>query len=133
MTTSNLRRLALLAACTVFSNLLIPVAHAQTAAYPDKPVRIIVPFPPGGVADTVGRPVAQALAKELNQSVTIENKPGAGGGLGIAQAARAKPDGYTLLMSLSSMTTIPEADKALLLKLTPASYIGDAKLLASQI
>ena len=98
---------------TVLMCAVVPGAQAADDVWPSKPLTIIVPFPPGGVADTVARPVAQALAKELNQSVIVENKAGVGGGLGIAHAARAKPDGYTLLMSLSSMTTIPEADKVL--------------------
>ena len=88
---------------------LAPLAAAQ--AYPDHSITMIVPFPPGGVADTVGRPVAEALGRELKQPVVIENKPGAGGGIGMAQVAKAKPDGYTLLMSLASLTVLPEADK----------------------
>ena len=83
------------------------------AAWPDKPVTLIVPFPPGGVADNVARPVAQALSKQLGQTVIIENKPGAGGGIGMAFVAKAKPDGYTLLLALSSISVIPEADKVL--------------------
>ena len=85
-------------------------AHAQ---YPDHPITMIVPFPPGGVADTVARPVAEAMSRELKQPVVIENKPGAGGGIGMAQVAKAKPDGYTILMSLASLTVLPEADKIL--------------------
>jgi len=68
--------------------------HAQ---YPDKPITLVVPFPPGGVADTVARPVAEAMARELKQSVVIDNKSGAGGAVGIGHAARAAGDGYTLL------------------------------------
>ncbi len=74
---------------------------------------MIVPFPPGGVADTVARPVAEAMGRELGQPVIIENKAGAGGGIGMGQAAKAKPDGYTVLLSLSSYTVLPEADKIL--------------------
>ena len=85
-------------------------AHAQ---FPDRPITMIVPFPPGGVADTVARPVAEAMGRELKQPVVIENKPGAGGGIGMAQVAKAKPDGYTILMSLASLTVLPEADKIL--------------------
>ena len=88
-------------------------AAASAADYPDHPITMIVPFPPGGVADTVGRPVADALSRELGQPVVIENKPGAGGAIGMGQVAKAKPDGYTLLMSLSSFTVLPEADKVL--------------------
>ena len=83
---------------------------AAQPAYPGKPITMIVPFPPGGLADVVGRPVAEAMGRELGQSVIIENKPGAGGGIGMAQAAKAAPDGYTLLLSLSSFTVLPEAD-----------------------
>ena len=84
-------------------------AAAQTA-WPDKPITMIVPFPPGGVADTVARPVAEALAKELKATIVVENKAGAGGALGISAAARAPADGYTLLLSLSSISILPEAD-----------------------
>ena len=81
--------------------------------YPARPITLIVPFPPGGVADNVARPVAQALSKQLGQTVIIENRQGAGGGIGMAYVARAKPDGYTLLLALSSISVIPEADKVL--------------------
>ena len=87
-------------------------AHAQSA-WPDKPIAMIVPFPPGGVADTVARPVAVALTRELKQQVVVENRAGAGGATGIGAAARAAPDGYTVLLSLSSISILPEADKIL--------------------
>lgn len=87
------------------------VAIAQE--YPARSVTLVVPFPPGGVADNVARPVSVALGKQLAQSIVIENKPGAGGGIGMAQVAKAKPDGYTLLLALSSISIIPEADKVL--------------------
>jgi tripartite-type tricarboxylate transporter receptor subunit TctC len=74
---------------------------------------MIVPFPPGGLADLVARPVAEAMSRELGQPVVIENKAGAGGGIGMSQAAKAKPDGYTILLALSSLTVIPEADVVL--------------------
>ena len=88
------------------------LAVAQ-GAYPTKPVTMIVPFPPGGLADIVGRPVAEAMARELGQPVVIENKGGAGGGIGMAQAAKAAPDGYTVLLALSSYSVLPEADTLL--------------------
>ena len=84
---------------------------AAQANWPDRPITMLVPFPPGGVADTVARPVAEALARELKQPVIVENKAGAGGALGIAHASRAAADGYTLLLSLSSISILPEADK----------------------
>jgi tripartite-type tricarboxylate transporter receptor subunit TctC len=74
---------------------------------------MVIPFPPGGVADTVGRPVADALSRSLGQPVIVENRPGAGGGIGMAAVAKSKPDGYTILMALSSISIIPEADKIL--------------------
>jgi tripartite-type tricarboxylate transporter receptor subunit TctC len=88
-------------------------AAAAQGAWPDRPITMIVPFPPGGVADTVARPVAEALSKELKQPVVVENKVGAGGALGIGTVARAPADGYTLLMSLSSVSILPEADRIL--------------------
>jgi tripartite-type tricarboxylate transporter receptor subunit TctC len=81
--------------------------------YPTKPITMVVPFPPGGVADVVGRPIAEALGRILKQAVIVENKAGAGGGVGMGQVAKAKGDGYTLLMALSSITILPEADKVL--------------------
>jgi tripartite-type tricarboxylate transporter receptor subunit TctC len=88
------------------------LAHAQ-GAWPSKPISMIVPFPPGGVADTVARPVAEALSRELGQQVIVENRAGAGGATGIGAASRAAADGYTILMSLSSISILPEADKVL--------------------
>jgi tripartite-type tricarboxylate transporter receptor subunit TctC len=86
------------------------VAQAQDA-FPSRSITMIVPFPPGGVADTTGRPTAAALEKVLKQPVAITNRPGAGGAVGNAAVANAKPDGYTVLMALSSISVIPEADK----------------------
>ena len=111
---------------------------ASAQDYPARPITLIVPFPPGGVADNVARPVAQALGKQLGQPVIIENKQGAGGGIGMAQVAKAKPDGYTLLLALSSISIIPEADKVLgrsplftLDQLTPiARFTADPVVLA---
>ena len=79
--------------------------------FPAKPIALVVPFPPGGVADIVARPVADAMGRHLNVPVVVENKSGAGGGIGMGYVAKAKPDGYTLLMALSSISIIPEADK----------------------
>lgn len=107
------RRAAALAILTALSPLtLVSPAHAQED-YPARPVTLLVPFPPGGVADTVARPVAEALGRLLKQPVVVENRAGAGGGVGMSQAAKAKPDGYTLLLALSSITILPEADKVL--------------------
>jgi len=105
-----------------------PHAIAQSTAYPDKPITMIVPFPRGGVADTVARPVAEALGRELKQPVVVENRAGAGGALGIGVAARAPADGYTVLLSLSSISILPEADKILDRK--PAYQLSQFKPIA---
>jgi tripartite-type tricarboxylate transporter receptor subunit TctC len=94
------------------------LALAATAAfaqsdYPSKSVTMVVPFPPGGVADITARPVAEAMGRYLKQAIVVENKAGAGGGIGMSYVAKAKPDGYTLLLALSSISIIPEADKIL--------------------
>ncbi len=105
-----------------------PWAAAQSAPWPTKAITMIVPFPPGGLADLVARPVAEAMSRELGQPVVIENKAGAGGGIGMSQAAKAKPDGYTVLMALSSLTIIPEADVVLA---RPAMFaLGDLRPIA---
>jgi tripartite-type tricarboxylate transporter receptor subunit TctC len=83
--------------------------HAQDA-YPTKPVTMIAPFPPGGVADIVGRPLAAAMEKTLKQPVLVVNRSGAGGAVGTTAVAKAAPDGYTILMSLSSISIFPVSD-----------------------
>jgi tripartite-type tricarboxylate transporter receptor subunit TctC len=80
------------------------------------------------VADTVARPVAEAPARELKQTVVVENKVGAGGALGLGGAARAAPDGYTLLLLLSSISILPEADR--LLERKPAFALKQFRLIA---
>ena len=91
---------------------LLPLI-AFSQAFPTRPITMVVPFPPGGLADIVARPVAEAMSRDLGQPVVIENRAGAGGGIGMALAARAKPDGYTVLMALSSYSVMPEADALL--------------------
>ena len=108
----------------------LALPHAATAqgTWPDKPITLIVPFPPGGVADTVARPVAEALGRELKQTVVVENRAGAGGATGIGAASRAAADGYTLLLSLSSISILPEADT--LLGRKPAYMLNQFKPIA---
>jgi len=84
---------------------LAPAASAQE--WPSRPLRLVVPFPPGGLIDQMARLVAPRLAQELGQPVVIDNKPGAGGNLGAAEAARASADGYTLLMASPPLTISP--------------------------
>jgi tripartite-type tricarboxylate transporter receptor subunit TctC len=86
-------------------------AHAQAPAYPAKTIRLIVPFPPGAGTDTVARFVAQKLGQALNGTIIVDNRTGAGGAIGAAEAARAEPDGYTLLFVAGPFTTVAAASK----------------------
>ena len=94
---------------------LVAGAGVQPAAaqepYPSRPISLVAPFPPGGVADLTARPVAAAMEKVLKQPVGVVNKTGAAGAVGMQFVATSKPDGYTLLLALSSISIIPEADK----------------------
>jgi tripartite-type tricarboxylate transporter receptor subunit TctC len=85
-------------------------AWAQ-GAWPARTITMVVPFPPGGQADLAARPIAAALEKSLGRGVVVENRGGAGGSVGNAAVARAAPDGHTLLMTLSSLAVLPEADR----------------------
>jgi tripartite-type tricarboxylate transporter receptor subunit TctC len=80
-------------------------------AFPSRAITMIVAFPPGGVADITARPTAAAMERILKQPVTVANRPGAAGAVGNAAVANAKPDGYTILMALSSISVIPAADE----------------------
>ena len=82
------------------------LCHGAAAQYPARPLRMIVPFPPAGATDIVGRIVAQKLQERLGQPVVVENRPGAGGSLGSDVAAKSAPDGYTILMATSSTHSI---------------------------
>ncbi len=86
-------------------------AAAAQEAYPSRPVSLVVPFPPGGVADLTARPVAAAMERLLKNPVGVVNKTGAAGAVGMQFVATSRPDGYTLLLALSSISIIPEADK----------------------
>src|SRR5829696_10097101 len=92
------------------ASLLGSPAPAQTG-WPARNVTMIVPFPPGGQADLAARPVAAALEKILGRSVIVENRGGAGGAVGNAAAARAAPDGHTILIGLAVLAVLPEADR----------------------
>src|SRR5881296_4709635 len=86
------------------------IAGAQES-YPTRPITLVAPFPPGGVADLTARPVAASLEKFLKTPVGVVNKTGAAGAVGMQYVATSRPDGYTLLLALSSISIIPEADK----------------------
>jgi tripartite-type tricarboxylate transporter receptor subunit TctC len=100
--------LALMALGTGLTGLFPAISAAET--YPSRPISIIVPFPPGGVADLTARPLALGLEKVLKTPVVIVNKAGAAGAVGMQSAAVSKPDGYTLLSALVSISVIPEVD-----------------------
>ena len=91
--------------------LLIAGGALAQDPYPAKPITMVVPFPPGGVADIVGRPLASQMEKTLKQPVVVVNRTGAGGAVGMASVAKAAPDGYTILMGLSSISIFPVSDR----------------------
>ena len=99
--------------CALVPCLLLAAAAAAQEPYPTRPIALVVPFPPGGVADLTARPVAAALEKVLKAPVGVVNKQGAAGAVGMQSVATSRPDGYTLLLALSSISIIPEADKLL--------------------
>jgi len=81
----------------IASTLVLSPAAALAQAYPAKPIRMILPFPPGGPTDITGRAIAQKLSEQVGQAVVPENRPGAASNLGLELAAKAPPDGYTIL------------------------------------
>ena len=94
--------------------LVLVASSGVTAAdepYPSRPITLVAPFPPGGIADLTGRPLAAAMEKVLKNPVALVNRQGAAGAVGMQSVAVSKPDGYTLLIALSSISIIPEADK----------------------
>ena len=100
---------------------------ALAQAWPARPIRLVVPFPPGGLIDIMARLVAVRLAQELGQAVVIDNKPGAGGNLGAAEVARAPADGYTLLMASPPLTISPALYTAMPYKpeqIAPVGLLG---------
>ncbi len=120
--------LTFLAAC------LLPLAALAQGTYPDRPVKLVVPFAPGGVTDTSGRLIAEALGKRLGQTVIVENKAGASGNIGTLGVVNAAPDGYTLVLGFDGTLVInphvfspfpfdPQKD------LAPVGKIGDATLI----
>lgn len=98
-------KLGLVAAVAAVSFALPSMAHADS--YPSRPVTWTVPFPPGGAMDVIARVLGETMAEDLGQPFIIENKPGAGGNIGAAQVAKAKPDGYTIMIVANGMSVNP--------------------------
>lgn len=132
---SSSRRQWIQAAAVLAGGLLaqasVPAQAQGEAPWPSRPVRVVVPFPPSGATDLVARVIAQRVSQELGQQLVIDNKPGAGGTIGAAEAAKAAPDGYTLLFTTSSTHAISphlmprlsyKADK----DFTPIAHMADA-------
>ena len=122
----------------LLSTLLLVLAFAATTnargEYPDRALRLIVPFAPGGVTDTSGRVVAEALGARLGQPIIVENKPGASGNIGMEEGARADPDGYTLVLGFDGTLVINPHVFAnfpidVMADLAPVGKIGDAILI----
>jgi tripartite-type tricarboxylate transporter receptor subunit TctC len=103
-TTVTLRRRDVV---TAFAIALAGIAPLHAQDYPNRPINLVVPYPPGGYADSAARVVVPSLEKALRQPVIVINRPGAGGAIGTAAVAQAKPDGYTLLFTISGMVTLP--------------------------
>ena len=113
----------------------------QGQTFPEKPISIVIPFATGGINDTVTRPLAASMSKYLGQSVIVENRVGAGGAIGMAYVAHAKPDGYTILLATPNVTVLPDTEilegkkpSYLLKELTPlAMLFADPLVLAANV
>ena len=128
----------MLRALLAIALLAVIPAHAQE--WPTKPVRMIVPFPPGGGTDTVARPLAAKLAQILGQQVVIDNRGGAGGTIGAAAAAKAAPDGYTVLLysvhgavAAAAYKTLPYDLEKDLVPVTTAAIFPDVLVAANRV
>lgn len=125
------RRLALRSSLLLALGLCV---SAAMAAYPDKPIKLVIPYPPGGATDIIGRIVALKLGEALGQQVVVDNRGGAGGNIGAEAVAKANPDGYTLLMgALTSHATIATLEKGrlrynLIKDFAPVMVVGSVPL-----
>jgi tripartite-type tricarboxylate transporter receptor subunit TctC len=114
--------------------LILCFSGSVHAAYPDKPIKLIVPYPPGGATDVIGRILAKNLGESLGQQVLVENRSGAGGNIGAEAVAKATPDGYTLLMgAVTSHSTMATLEKGklrydILKDFTPVMIVGSVPL-----
>jgi tripartite-type tricarboxylate transporter receptor subunit TctC len=100
---ANKLQVVVLLACAVAG---VPIALAQTPAYPTKPIKLVVPFAPGGASDLTGRALAQKMGDSMGQAIVVDNKPGANGVLGIDAVAKSLPDGYTILLTDRGSLTV---------------------------
>ena len=116
------------------ATLILGFSGLVHAAYPDRPIKLIVPYPPGGATDVIGRILAKNLGESLGQQVLVENRGGAGGNIGAEAVAKANPDGYTLLMgAVTSHSTMATLEKGklrydLLKDFTPVMIVGSVPL-----
>lgn len=123
------RRTLLKAAGAAAATAALPSALAQS--YPGKSIRMIIPFPPGGATDILGRVLAQKLGDQLGQTVVVENRPGAGGAIGSEMTAKAAPDGYTIQMATVSTHSIgpamnPKTPYDVKRDFAPVAHLADA-------
>jgi tripartite-type tricarboxylate transporter receptor subunit TctC len=133
-TAPNPKRHWLMLACASALSLALSAPSALAQAYPNKPIRLVVPFTPGGVTDTSGRLIAEQLSKRLGQQVVVDNKPGASGNIGTQLVASAEPDGYTLLLGFDGTLVInphvfPKIGFDTAKDFAPIGKIGDAVLI----
>lgn len=114
----------------IASVLVLAPAGALAQAFPAKPIRLILPFPPGGPTDLQGRTIAQKLSEQVGQQVVAENRPGAGGNVGLEVAAKSPPDGYTLVLTSSVIASAPALYAKLNYKqsdLAPISLVSEIR------
>lgn len=110
------------ALCTAFATLA--VTAAAQADFPNKPVKVVVPFAPGGASDAIARPLAQAISAILKQPVVVDNKPGAAGNIALEMVARSPADGYTLLLGNISTNAMNQTSYAQTLKIVPSKDLS---------
>jgi tripartite-type tricarboxylate transporter receptor subunit TctC len=125
-----MQRLTLRLIIAMFAALAVTSVFAQ--AYPNRAVRVIIPFPPGGTLDTLGRALAQKLSEQMGQSFVVENRPGGNGIIGADAVAKAPADGYTLLFNASTFVTAPMTMKqvpyGIVQDFTPIALVAKAPL-----
>lgn len=128
------RRILTGLALVVLAAILSPLGGARAAEFPTRSIELIVPYPPGGSSDAIARGLGPTLEKVLGQTVVVINKPGAAGAVAASLVARAKPDGYTILLASSSaLTLVPRFDRVEYEPLRDFTYIGLVTRLSSML